>query len=157
LRHVGIVVQKNALKAFCGYARHDLNAKIPIKRVEAWASWAERYGEICLHMRPFRRIWYNQMQGYRHLRANRHISVSIDDKARRTVRLYAALLTLSLIHGLPWFVTGRGDCPPYQELLVIESLLGGAAVDCDHLTSGGTPLFRTARSIAPLSLAWWGL
>ena len=169
-RHVGIA-QKNALKAFYGYARHDLNAKIPIKRVEAWASWAERYGEICLHMRPFRRILYNQMHGHRHLQANRHISVSIDNKARRTVRLYAALLTLSLIHGkvftrtfasfddrnptlrikfdgslegagLLWFITGRGDCPYYEELLVIESLLGGAAVDLRSLNFGWDSSFQ---------------
>ena len=164
-RHVGIA-QKNALKAFYGYARHDLDAKIPIKRVEAWASWAERYGEICLHMRPFRRILYNQMQGHRHHpRANRHISVTIDNKARRTVRLYAALLTLSRIHGkvftrtfesfddrnptlriqfdgsldgagLLWFGTGRGD------LFVIETLLGGAAVDLRSLNFGWDSSFQ---------------
>ena len=35
--------------------------------------------------------------------------------------------------GLLWFVTGHGDCPSDQELLVIESLLGGAAVDLRSL------------------------
>jgi hypothetical protein len=165
------IARKNALKAFFGYARQDLFRKIPLKLVEAWASWAERYGEICLQMRPFRRILYNQMQGHRHPRMARNISVSIDNKARRSIRLYGALLTLSLVHGgvftrtfasfddrnptlrikfdgslegagLLWFATSRGDCYIYEDLLEFESLLGGAAVDLRTLKFGWDSSFQ---------------
>jgi hypothetical protein len=57
------IAEKNALKAFHGYARTEVDGWIPRPVVEAYASWAERYGEVCLWMRPFRRILYNEVRG----------------------------------------------------------------------------------------------
>ena len=60
-RRLVAISRKNAMKAFYGFSSVDLDAPVDVKRVQAWASWAERYGEICLFMRPFRYVLYHQI------------------------------------------------------------------------------------------------
>lgn len=86
------IARRNALKAFYGFAAVDVSRKVPMTTIQRWSSWAERYGEICMFMRPFRRVLYNLVRG-----KLQHQLVTITAKAQRVVRLYQALLALSLL------------------------------------------------------------
>ena len=83
------IARRNTLKAWYGYSRVELSAQVLVPLVQAWASWAERYEEICLWMRPFRRVMYQMIKGKEKQRY-----VSVTAMGHRVVRLYQALLTL---------------------------------------------------------------
>ena len=83
------IARRNTLKAWYGYARVELSAQVRVPLVQAWASWAERYGDICLWMRPFRRVMYSMIKGQEQRRY-----VPVTAMGHRVVRLYQALLTL---------------------------------------------------------------
>lgn len=85
------IARKNALRAFFGYAHRDLSGWIPVPVAQAYASWAERYGEVNVWMRPFRRVLYNMIRGREGQRM-----VQVSSVGRRVVRLYQALLALTL-------------------------------------------------------------
>ena len=85
------IASKNALRAFFGYAHRDLSGFIPVKVAQAYASWAERYGEVCVWMRPWRRVLYQMIRGREKQRL-----VQVSSIGQRVVRLYQALLALTL-------------------------------------------------------------
>jgi hypothetical protein len=97
-------------------------------------------------MRPFRRILYNQMQGHRHPRMARNISVSIDNKARRTIRLYGALLTLSLVHG--------GSSPGNSPVLMTETPHCGSSLTVRSMGQGSSES-QPAEAIATTTKIYW--
>ena len=86
------IARRNALKAYYGFAEVGIEKKVPTATIQRWASWAERYGEICIFMRPFRRVLYSLIRP-----ELQHQSVPVSPTARRVVRLYQALLVLSEI------------------------------------------------------------
>ena len=168
------IAEKNALKAFHGYARTEVDGWIPRPVVEAYASWAERYGEVCLWMRPFRRILYNEVRGQ-----ERRRSIVLSPLGRRVVRLYQALLALVMIQeGI--FTRRLESFRPCRPTLMITldgslqgtglmfhvihgysfygglpvtgiTLLGGAAFDLRSLRFGWDPAFQnTAEYISIL-------
>ena len=89
------IARKNALRAFFGYAHRDLSGFISVKVAQAYASWAERYGEVCVWMRPWRRVLYDVIRS-RGGRGDQRRMVKFSSMARRVVRLYQALLALTL-------------------------------------------------------------
>ena len=89
------IARKNALRAFFGYAHRDLSGFISVRVAQAYASWAERYGEVCVWMRPWRRVLYDVIRG-RGGRGDKRKMVKVSSMARRVVRLYQALLALTL-------------------------------------------------------------
>lgn len=93
------ISRKNALKAFYGFSSVNLDGPVDVKRIQAWASWAERYGEICLFMRPFRCLLYGQIPYWaRQWRGRQCKRVHLSADAKRVLRLYSALLALTLLH-----------------------------------------------------------
>ena len=86
------LAQKNALKAFYGFATEGEKMRVPMKAIQRWASWAERYGEICWFMRPCRRVLYGQVR-----KEWEHKSVRLHPRVRTVVRLYQALLALTVV------------------------------------------------------------
>ena len=89
------IARKNALRAFYGYAHRDLSGFISVRVAQAYASWAERYGEVCVWMRPWRRVLYDLIRG-RGGRGDKRRMVKVSSLARRVVRMYQALLALTL-------------------------------------------------------------
>ena len=87
-----ILAKKNALKALYGFSTEGTRERVPMKAIQRWASWAERYGEICWYMRPFRRILYGAVR-----KEFEHKSVTLSKKVRMVVRLYQALMALTVI------------------------------------------------------------
>ena len=168
------IAEKNALKAFHGYAQAEVAGYVPRPVVEAYASWAERYGEVCLWMRPFRRVLYNEIRG-----RERQRSVVLTPMGRRVVRLYQALLALALIvegvftrrlssfractptllitldgslqgAGIVWHVI-TGYSYWYGRRMQHITLLGGAAFDLRSLWFGWDPAYQnTAEYISIL-------
>lgn len=151
------LAQKNALKAFYGFATEGESERVPMKAFQRWASWAERYGDLCWYMRPFRRILYGA------IRLDwEHKSVRVPHKVRLVIRLYQALLALTVIKedrftrtldsfvpktptltiqfdgslegvGVTWF---SRDCEGH------EAVLGGTAVSLRQFKFKGKPEFQ---------------
>ena len=164
------IARKNALKAFYGYAARSLEMRVPMRMIESWAAWAERYGEICLFIRLFRRVLYGQVR-----RELQHTSTIISHQARRVVRLYQALLALTLLDelrftrslgsfgnrvptlvieydgslsgsGIIWYrITYEGGCHR-------EVALGGAVVDLRALHFGSEAAFQNCAEFMSLTL-----
>jgi len=159
------IAEKNALKAFHGYAQAEVAGYVPRPDVEAYASWAERYGEVCLWNRPFRHVLYNEISG-----RERQRSVVISPMRRRVVWLYQALLALALIvegvftrrlgsfracrptllitldgslqgAGIVWHVITGYSYAGSRRLQHI-TLLGGAAFNLRSLWFGWDPVFQ---------------
>ena len=86
------IARKNALKAFHGFATIDVTSKVSMKKIEALASWAQRYGEVCVYMRPFRRVLYSLIR-----RKLQHTSISLPPHAIQVIRLYRALFALTFL------------------------------------------------------------
>ena len=171
------IARRNALKAFYGFATTSLEIRVPVKTVQAWASWAERYGEICVYMRPFRRVLYSQFIGRRH-----NVSIVIEEKAKRVARLYAALLAMTLQHepcftrsltsfavqaptltimfdgslsgsGIIWYTTMWST---KQNRYVEQVALGGMAVDLRVLEFGSDPSFQNCAEFISATLGLVG-
>ena len=127
-----------------------------MKAIQRWASWAERYGEINWYMRPFRRILYREVR-----KEYEHRRVRISSETRMVVRLYQALLALTVVReqsftrtlssfvqrqpkltiqfdgsltgiGVTWFKIEDGT----------EALLGGAAVCLRGWEFGGDSSYQ---------------
>jgi len=157
LAHVLVTIaRRNALKAWYGYAQVELSPQIRVTLVQAWASWAERYGEICVWMRPFRRVMYQMIKGREKCKYT-----AVSAMGHRVVRLYQALLTLTLTTegqftrcfdsfrhspgtlritfdgsllgaGIMWHYIRNGT----------QSLLGCAALSLRSLRLGGNPAYQ---------------
>ena len=91
-KQVVAIAQKNALKAFYGFATEGERTQVPMTAIQRWASWAERYGEICWYMRPYRRVLYGQVR-----EEWKHKAIRILPRVRTVVRLYQALLALTVV------------------------------------------------------------
>ena len=160
------ISRKNALTALYGYASVDLDKRVPVRIIQRWASWAERYGEICMYMRPFRRVLYGQIQG-----RLQHTSVVVSNKTKRVIWLYLALLALTISEedrftrsldsfvqrpatliiqfdgalsgsGVLWYQTGPSMERYGSEARPAQALLGGTAVDLRGLDFGSDATFQ---------------
>ena len=139
------IARRNTLKAWYGYSQVELNERVLVKLVQAWASWAERYGEICLWMRPFRRVMYQMIKGQT---KRRYVAVSV--MGRRVVQLYQALLTLVATQE-GWFTRSFDSFRPRSSTLRItfDGSLEGTGLMWHCLRHGGT---QTLLGCAALSL-----
>ena len=153
------IARRNALKAWHGYSRADLSLRMRVPVVQAWASWAQRYGDICLWMRPFRREMYNLVRGQLKCR-----TVAITPVGHRVVRLYQALLTLTLTQEGRFtrsFESFRLRAPTLR--ITFDGSLGGTGLMFQHLayrpsTQDLPPLqLQTLLGLAALSLHSLGL
>jgi hypothetical protein len=153
------LARKNALKALYGLATEGAMERVPMAAIQRWASWAERYGEICLFMKPFRRVLYGAVR-----RDQEHKAVRLAPEVRRVVRLYTALMALTVVReqsftrslesfsrkaptlviqfdgslggvGVTWF-EWRG------QNRTEEAVLGGTAVSLGSLQFGGDSSFQ---------------
>lgn len=86
------LAKKNALKALYGFSTEGARERVPMTAIQRWASWAERYGEICWYMKPFRRILYGAVR-----KEFEHKSVKLPRRVRMVVRLYQALMALTVV------------------------------------------------------------
>lgn len=86
------LARKNALKALYGFVTEGAQDRVPMVAIQRWASWAERYGEICLYMRPFRRILYGAVRV-----GQEHTTVRVTPEVRVAIRLYQALMALTVV------------------------------------------------------------
>ena len=60
-RRLVTVARKNALKALYGFSTVPLDGPVETRIIQKWASWGQRYGEICVYMQPFRKLFYSQI------------------------------------------------------------------------------------------------
>ena len=127
--------------------------------MQAWASWAQNYGDICLWMRPFRREMYNLVRGQLKCR-----TMAVTPVGHRVVRLYQALLTLTLTQEGRFtrsFESFRLRDPTLR--ITFDCSLGVSGLMFQHLayrpsTQGLSPLqLQTLLWLAALSLHSLGL
>lgn len=178
------ISRKNALKAFYGFSSVNLEYPVEVKKVQAWSSWAERYGEICLLMRPFRCVLYRQIPHWARNpkgHSKRVFHIRLSDDAKRIVRLYSALLALTLLHetqftrpfasfrvsapslvikfdgclsgsGVIWYGGMSALALQHDPLTRGLSALGGAAVDLRSLGFGEDSSFQNVSEFISLLL-----
>ena len=93
LEHLLVAVSRsNALKAFYGFVSVDSDGGIAVRTIERLASWAQRYGEICVYMQPFRHHLYNLLRG-----RGRHVTIYLTAHSKLVIWLYQALLALTVL------------------------------------------------------------
>ena len=134
------VARRNALKAFYGFMTVDLDTKVPLSTVQRWASWAERYGEICTYMKPYRRLLYGATR-----RLQCATTILLDQEVKRAVRLYGALIALVLVVEQRFNRTMESFQAREPDLIIeFDASLGGVGVIwyAAKGTKGGRPSYE---------------
>ena len=126
------VSAKNLEKAFHGFLTTDVAAPISVKGIQRLASLASRYAQINRLMLPFVRELHCAYAG-----RGPHAMVTLPEPARRTVRLFQALLALSAIAELEftrtlYFYRPRGA----QARATFDASLTGVGVVWERYVDG---------------------
>jgi hypothetical protein len=87
------IAHKNVLRAIYGFSLiGEQTDRIAVKTLEKLSSWASRYGEVCMVMKPYTSLLYSAQRGM-----NRWGSVVLTDELYRVCRLFQVLLVLSAV------------------------------------------------------------
>lgn len=123
-RQLVTIARNNALKALYGFTTVPLNNPVETRTIQKWASWGQRYGEICVYMQPFRKILYSQIHP-----EYQNKCVLLEERTKTAVRLYGALVALILLReqefSRPMVGFGR---MPWRVLLEFDGSLSGSGV-----------------------------
>ena len=141
------ISRRNILRALHGFLIVDKDVPMKVKTMQKLASWASRYGKICVYMKPFISVLYAEYTG-----RNDHASFQISARAWQVIRYFRVLLGLTAVNDVEFArplksfkratsnliiefdasLTGIGLLY-YQQSGNAEVLLGGGSVDISAL------------------------
>ncbi len=87
------ISKRNILRTLYGFLSVDLLKPVKVRTMQKLASWASRYGKICVYMKPFISVLYAEYAG----RGN-HTSFTLSSKACQVIRFYRVLLGLTAVN-----------------------------------------------------------
>jgi hypothetical protein len=122
------IAPHNVLRAIYGFFKVGENgATIKVNELERLASWASRYGVVCVNMLPFTSKLYAAYAG-----RNRNSSVELSEELWRICRLFQALLVLSVLDENRYARSFRSSnlalCPCTAAIEFDASLFGGGGL-----------------------------
>jgi hypothetical protein len=141
------ISKRNMLRALHGFLIVDKEVPMKVKTMQKLASWASRYGKICVYMKPFVSVLYAEYTG-----RNDHASFKLSTKAWQVIRYFRVLLGLTAVNDVEFArplksfrkaksnliiefdasLTGIGLLY-YQQSGNDEILIGGGSVDISAL------------------------
>ena len=141
------ISKRNILRALHGFLIVDKDVPMKVKTMQKLASWASRYGKICVYMKPFISVLYAEYTG-----RNDHASFQLSAKAWEVIRYFRVLLGLTAVNDVEFArplksfkratsnliiefdasLTGIGLLY-YQQSGNDEVLIGGGSVDISAL------------------------
>ena len=139
------VSEKNYLKCFNGFQSIDLSKKISITTIERLASWAVRYAEIFIMLKPYVQSFYEALRG----KKNRYQCISITPELNLAIRVFQIIFATAVVHksklarSLQSFIQGHGQLAVQFD----ASLTGGGLLFYDILPNGMYVL-RAALSVS---------
>ena len=157
------ISKRNILRTLYGFLNVDLKGPIKVKTMQKLASWASRYGKICVYMKPFVGVLYAEYAG-----RGDHASFQLSIKACQVIWYFRVLLGLIAVNNVEFSrplepfkqtssniviefdasLTGVGLLY-YKRSDVGEVLIGGGAVDISILKFESEASFQnTAEFIA---------
>jgi hypothetical protein len=141
------ISKRNILRAMYGFLNVDFTKPMKVKYMQKLASWASRYGKICVYMKPFISVLYAEYAG-----KNDHASFRLSVKASQVIRYFRVLLGLTAVNDIEFArpLQSFRKVPPdliiefdasltgigllyYQQSNDKETLVGGGAVDISSL------------------------
>jgi len=149
------IARKNVLRALYGFMLVREKDLVPYVFVERLASWAVRYAAICRYLRPFTAVIYAALgrSGF-----NRRASLRIEGELWIVIKLFRALLALTVLRGKQFVRTLRSFCllsrPAKCTVIQFDASLAGVGVILYECTAEGrSPLGAAAVSLG--SLGCW--
>ena len=141
------ISKRNMLRTLYGFLSVNLLKPVKVKTMQKLASWASRYGKICVYMKPFISVLYAEYAG-----KGEHTSFMLSEKACQVIRFFRVLLGLTAVNKVEFSrtissfkctvssliiefdasLTGIGLLY-YQRSENGEVLLGGGSVDISSL------------------------
>jgi hypothetical protein len=165
------IAEKNVLKAVYGFLSVDLEAPIEVRYLEKLASWASRYGGICVEMLPLCKILYSEYKGLQH---NAFKVMSL--QAKRAVRIFRVLIIMTALDETRFARSMWSFCPARAQYVIEfdgslygagliwygvqdgeEVLLGGCAVDFGDMGFGDNSENQNTAEFITLLLGIRGL
>ena len=89
------ISERNIKRTLYGFLSVDLQAPMKVKTMQKLASWASRYGKICIYMKPFVSVLYAEYAG-----RNDHTSFLLSVKACQVIRFFRVLLGLIAVNSI---------------------------------------------------------
>ena len=146
-RQLITISKRNVLRALHGFMIIDSNAPMKVKTMQKLASWASRYGKICVYMKPFISVLYAECTG-----RSDHASFQLSAKAWQVIRYFRVLIGLTAVNDVEFArplksfriatsslviefdasLTGIGLLY-YQQSEKGEVLIGGGSIDISSL------------------------
>jgi hypothetical protein len=157
------ISKRNILRTLYGFLNVDLHGTMKVKTMQKLASWASRYGKICVYMKPFISVLYAEYAG-----RGDHTSFPLSVKACQVIRYFRVLLGLIAVNSVEFSrplksfkqttssiviefdasLTGIGLLY-YERLVDGEVLIAGGAIDITTLQFESEASFQnTAEFIA---------
>lgn len=164
------IARKNVLRALYGFMLYEAGDVLPITAMERLASWGSRYSNICIVMKPFTAVLFASI---RRAGSNRQACVTVDDRVFTVIRLFRALLALTVLRDEQYTrsitsfalhactvdsatvisfdasLTGVGIIV-YRQTADGRTPVGAAAVDLTSLALSGSEWQNTAEFIAAI-------
>ncbi|MFN9957947.1 MAG: hypothetical protein ACK55I_32990, partial [bacterium] len=82
------------MRALYGFMLYEAGDVLPFTAMERLASWGSRYLNICMVMKPFTAVLFASI---RRAGSNRQACVTVDDRVFTVIRLFRALLALTVL------------------------------------------------------------
>ena len=157
------ISKRNILRILYGFLNVDLHGTMKVKTMQKLASWASRYGKICIYMKPLISVLYAEYAG-----RGDHTSFPLSVKACQVIRYFRVLLGLIAVNSVEFSrplklfkqtisniviefdasLTGMGLLY-YERSDVGEVLIAGGAIDITTLQFESEASFQnTAEFIA---------
>lgn len=89
------ISKRNILRTLYGFMNVNLQEPIKVKTMQKLASWASRYGKVCIYMKPFISVLYAEYTG-----RGDHTSFLLSKKACQVIRYFRVLLGLIAVNGV---------------------------------------------------------
>ena len=87
------ISKRNVLRALYGFLSVNLLQPVKVKTMQKLASWASRYGKICVYMKPFISVLYAEYTG-----KGDHTSFMLSEKACQVIRFFRVLLGITSVN-----------------------------------------------------------
>lgn len=159
------ISERNILRTLYGFLNIDVKAPVKVKTLQRLASWASRYSNICVYMKPFVSTLYAEYTG-----KGDHVSFYLSQRAIRVICCYRVLLGLTAINRIKFSKPMQSFEKRTAEITIEfdasltgvgllyykienneEILIGGSAVDISSLNFKSNPAYQnTAEFIAAL-------
>lgn len=165
------ISKRNILKTLYGFMTVDLEKPVTVKLMQKLASWATRYSNICLHMKPYVRVLYKEYTGRKE-----HVQFKLSDMARRVIQLFRVLLGLTAVNEFR-FARTLDSFAEKKPIVIIEfdaslqgigllyftltegkeNLVGGGSVDISELEFGADASYQNTAEFTAAVLGIRGL